>query len=112
MNEAARAIEAIRRTELEAAQRVEQAKTRAEEIVAEAKARAATMIEEGRRLGRESAQTKYEQALAGIEAEAARVRAEGLEAADRLKMSASTQLDELVDEMTEVVLAPPLERGK
>jgi vacuolar-type H+-ATPase subunit H len=112
MNDAARALESIRRTELEAAQRVEQARTRAEEIVTEAKARALSIVEEGRRKGRESAQARYAEAMAEIEDEGARIRREGIAEAEGLRSAASARIGELIDEMVDVVLAPPLERGK
>lgn len=112
MSETARSLEAIRRTELEAAQRIEQAKARAEEIVTEAKTRARAVVEEGRQRGRNSAQARYEEALARIEDEAATIRQEGAAQAAGLRSVASARIDELIAEMVEVVLAPPLERGK
>lgn len=111
MNEAGQSLEAIRRTELEAAQRVEEARARSDDIVTEARARARELVEEGRRRGREEAKRLLEAAKREAELEADQIRARGLAEAECLTRKAGESFDELVDALVEVVLAPPRERG-
>jgi vacuolar-type H+-ATPase subunit H len=112
MNDAAHALEQIRRTEMEAARRVEEARTRATEIGKSAEQEARRMIDEGRQRGLEAARRRHQEGLAEAEAEAERIRAGGVAKADELIMLTEENVGRLVDEMAEVVLAPPLERGK
>jgi ATP synthase H subunit len=110
MSEAGETLEAIRRTELEAARWVEEARDRSVEIVTGARARAREMVEEGRRRGRETARRRLEEAKERSELEADEVRAGGVAEAQGLARHAEERMDMLVDVLVEVVLAPPREK--
>jgi vacuolar-type H+-ATPase subunit H len=112
MNEATRALEQIRRTELEAAQHVEEARARANEIETEARAQVRRIVEEGRERGRLAARQRLDAALEGAGTEAAAIRARGESEARVLGESAEGPMDQLIAEMVRVVLAPPSEPGK
>lgn len=111
MNEASHTLEEIRRTELEAAQRVEDARSQADEIRAGARARRRELVEEGRHKGRKTAQLRLERARAELEAETEAVRDRGVADAERLTRLAEAKLDPLVEALTALVLAPPREQG-
>ncbi len=104
MNEASRALEEIRRTELDAARRLEDARERSSQVVAEATARARSLVEEGRERGRARARSRLDEAVAGAEVEAEAIRAQAIEDAEHLIGSAENQVDAVVDRMVEVVL--------
>jgi vacuolar-type H+-ATPase subunit H len=99
MSEAGETLEAIRRTELEAARWVEEARDRSVEIVTGARAR-----------GRETARRRLEEAKERSELEADEVRAGGVAEAQGLARHAEERMDMLVDVLVEVVLAPPREK--
>lgn len=112
MNEASRAIEEIRRAELEAAQHVEEARTKASEMKANASAEGLSLVAEGRRRGRDVARERHEAAIRDATEAAEAIRAvTGLDR-DTLKEAAGESKDLLVAEMVRAVLAPPSEPGK
>ena len=112
MNEATRALEQIRRTELEAAQHVEEARARADEIETEARARFGRMVEEGHERGRLAARQRLDEALEEAGTEAAAIVARGQSEARALAGSAEGPMETLIAEMVRIVLAPPSEKGK
>lgn len=112
MNEASRALEKIRHTELDAARRVEDARERSSQIVAEATASARRLVEEGRERGRASARHRLAEAVAGAEAEAESIRARALAEAEGLFDSVKSEIGALVDQMVEAVLTVSDETGE
>lgn len=112
MNEATHALEEIRRTELETARHVEEARARAKEIEAEAKAEGRRLVDEGRERGRAAARRHLEETLEGTEKVAAKVRARAKSEAEALGHAAARSMDVLIEEMVGVLLAPPSEPGK
>ncbi|GEM_PF-1774124 len=112
MNEATRALEQIRRTELEAAQHVEEAHVRAGEIETEARARVRRIIEEGRERGRLAARRRLDAELEEAGTEAAAILQRGESEGRALGESAEGPMETLIAEMVRVVLAPPSEKGK
>lgn len=112
MSEAASALEQIRRTEMAAARKVEEARVRATEIAAEAEREARRIVDDGKQRGMEAARLRYQEGVDDAEAEAAAIRAAGIADADQLVTLGKERVEALVEEMVEVVLAPPLERGK
>lgn len=107
MNEASQTLEEIRRTEMDAARTVDEARERSAEIVARARARGREMVEEGRQRGRETAQRRLDDAQSEMGAEADAIRSRGEAAAADLARSAEERLEALVADLVEVVLAPP-----
>lgn len=112
MNEASRALEEIRHTELEAARRVEEARAHSAEIVSDARGRAHELVEAARRRGREAAERHMETARADVEAEANELAQRGETGARALRESASRRMGQLVDSLVEVVLSPPEDGGE
>jgi vacuolar-type H+-ATPase subunit H len=112
MNEATLALEEIRRTELEAAQHAEDARSRANEIEVEARAQIRRIVEEGRERGRHSARRRLEAAIEEAEAQAAEIGLRGEAEVGKLRESASEPIKVLIEEMVRVVLEPPSEPGK
>lgn len=112
MNEATRALQEIRRTELEAAQHVEEARTHAKEILAEARVQSRRLVDEGRERGRVTAGRRLEEKLEETETVAETIRARSESEARALGESAAESIGLLIEEMVRVVLAPPSEQGK
>ncbi|MEA1904138.1 MAG: hypothetical protein U9N56_11515 [Actinomycetota bacterium] len=112
MNEATHALEEIRRTELEAARHIEDARTQAAEIVAQAKAQSRLIADEGRERGMAAARNRLERALEEAAAEAATIRARNESQSKTLGKLAAESMESLIEEMVSVVLAPPSEPGK
>lgn len=112
MTEASHALEEIRRTELEAARRVEEARERAAEIEATARSRARRLVEEGREHGRAAARDRLRAIVEEAEEQAEEIRARSAADGEELRDSAMGSVDSLVVEMVRVVLAPPSEPGK
>lgn len=110
-NEASHTLEEIRRTEMEAARTVDEARERAAEIVAGARARGREMVEEGRQRGRDTARRRLEGARRKMGAEADAIRSRGESEAADLSRSAEDRLGALVSDLVELVLAPPREQG-
>lgn len=112
MNQASHVLEQIRRTELEAARHVDQARAEAEEIVNEARAHARRLVEEAREKGREDAHHHLETVVAEAEEEAAGIRDHGVVEAAELSESTGGSMGPVIEEMVRVVLAPPAEPGR
>ena len=112
MNDAGQALEQIRRTELAAAQMLDEARHQAEQMRSEAKAAAARAVDEGRRRGVVAAEARLRDALEEAERQAADIGANSASQAKVLVESAQGSIGALIEEMVAVVLAPPSERGK
>lgn len=112
MSHAADALERIRRTELAAAQEVEEAKERAEEILASARAEARAIRSRAEEEGRERARQHYDSSLARAEEEAEGIRRRGEDEAQDLLDSVSEHIEPIREAMVATVLAPPREEGK
>ena len=112
MNEATHALEEIRRTELEAARHVEEARDRAREIEADARARSRQVVDEARERGRAAARQRLEATFEESEADATAILARSESEAQALGDAVAGSMGRLIEEMVRVVLAPPSERGK
>jgi vacuolar-type H+-ATPase subunit H len=112
MNEATRALEEIRRTELETAQHVEMARARASEIEADARAEGHRIVDEGRERGRTTARRLLEKTLEETKRVAETIRAQSESEARKLGEDAGESMGLLIEEMVGVVLEPPSEPGK
>lgn len=111
MNEASRALDQIRHTELDAARLLEDAREKSALIIAEASARARALVDEGRERGRAEAHRRYNEEVAKAEAEAERIQTQAISEAEELIGSIETQIAPLVDRMVEEVLAVTDEAG-
>lgn len=107
MNDATAAVDAIRRTELDAARRIEAAKEDAERMVADARIRVRRLEDEGEERGRARAEERIERERADALREADRIVSRGVEAAASLKEEADGMVAELVAALVDAVLAPP-----
>ena len=112
MNEATRALEEIRQTELAAARRIDEARAEAEEIAARARAESRRIVEAGRERGMAEARRRLQTALDEANSEAAVIRASAVPGSMTREVATSETLEALVEEMVRVVLAPPSEPGK
>lgn len=112
MNDATGALDAIRRTELQAARREQAARKKAEEMIDAARVEAERIKDAAGDEGRSLADRRFDAAIAEAEDEAQRVRARGEAEAAALLDVPEQKIDEVVEAMVAVVLAPPVERGK
>lgn len=112
MNDATRALEEIRRTELEAAQQVEKARTKASEIEANARTESRRIVAEGRQRGRATAGRLLEEMIEETERVAETIRVRSHLKAQALSEAGTEAMGLLIEEMVGVVLAPPSEPGK
>lgn len=111
-NEATRALEEIRRAEMEAARHVEAARAEAAEMEEQARAEGRLLVAEGRKRGRQAAQERYESAIEEAMEAAAAVRAGGKAEERSRNQIAAQSMELLVEEMARALLAPPSEPGK
>lgn len=112
MSETVRALHAIRVAELEAARRVEQARDAAAESLATARREHAQTVADAERRGRAEAERRFDAAVEAAEGEAEAIVA-GCDARVRdLRRAAAPYVQSAVDEMVDLLLAPPLEKGK
>lgn len=112
MNEASRVLEEIRRTELEAAREIEEARTNAGEIVEQARDQARRLVEEARERGRRDARRHLEEAIEEAEERGATIRDDGAAEAEQLSKATAGMMEPVIEEMVQVVLAPPAEPGR
>ncbi len=105
------AVQQIREHELEVARSIEAARTAAGESVRSARVEARTMVEAARREGREAARARYEERVAAAHEEAGRIRDGAELAIRRLHGEAAPFVEEAVDAMVELLLAPPEEES-
>lgn len=110
MNDATEVVETIRRTELAAARRVEEARDEADRLLTEARATARRLEEEAEAAGRERARSRLEEERAAAAEEASRITTEGASEATELKATADEVVGDLVDALVEALLAPPSQR--
>lgn len=111
MNKASHALEEIRRTEMEAARRVEDSRIQGEQIVEEAREAARRLVDTAREEGRQEAHRRLERAIAEAEARAASIRTQGLAGTAQVAGITDESLGPVIEEMVKVVLAPPSEPG-
>lgn len=112
MSEAARALDAIRVAELEAARCLEEARTEAAEAIVSARRQAAQAVSDGKRRGRDEAQRRFQAVIAAAEDQARSILA-GCEAREEdLQRAAAPHREAAVAAMVDLLLAPPLEEGK
>ena len=109
MTDAERAIASIRRTELQAAQRVEAARARAEEIRSEARAEARRLHRDAEARGRIRAQERLAEAHRAAEEDAEKIREIGLRDAAVLGAQPAGRMGELVEALLDAVLPSPAE---
>ena len=112
MSDAARVLDAIRVEELEAARRLEQARTEAEDALASARREAVKAVAEGKRRGRDEAQRRIEAAIAAAEEESRSVLAGCEVREEELWKGAAPHREAAVEAMVDLLLAAPLEEGK
>jgi vacuolar-type H+-ATPase subunit H len=105
------AVQQIREHELEVAQSIEAARTAAEETVSAARVEARTIVEAARRKGREAARARYEEKVAVAQEAAAQTRDGAELAIRRLQQDAAPFVEEAVDAMVQLLLAPPEEES-
>jgi len=105
------AVQQIREHELEVALSIEAAKTAAEETVKAARVEARTIVEAARREGREAARALYEERVAAAQEVAARTRDGAELAIRRLQQDAAPFVEEAIDAMVQMLLAPPEEES-
>lgn len=106
------ALHAIRDIELEMARRVEAARTAAEEAVRAARVRERAELAAAQERGRAEASQRLARAVANAEADAAEIRSDGKRRVAALEASLRGKLDDVVEQLVDLVLAPPLEEGK
>ncbi len=105
------AVQQIREHELEVALSVESAKSAAEESVRAARVEVRAIVEAARKEGRETARARYEERVAAAHEEAARIRDGADLAIRRLQQDAAPFVEEAIDAMVELLLAPPEEES-
>ena len=105
------AVQQIREHELEVALSIEAAKTEAEESVKAARVEARTIVEAARLEGREAARIRYEDRVAAAHEEAAQIRSGAELAIRRLRQDAAPFVEEAIDAMVELLVAPPEEES-
>ena len=105
------AIQQIREHELEVALSIEVAKTAAEVSVKAARVEARTIVEAARKKGREAAGIRYEERVAAAHEEAAKIRNGAELAIQRLRQDAAPFVEEAIDAMIELLVAPPEEES-
>jgi vacuolar-type H+-ATPase subunit H len=97
------ALTAVQRLENALEQR-DGARDVAEDALAAARAEADRLLADARRAGQKAGRRRFDALVAGAEAEAAAIRAEGSARADELRSRASAERDELIAELTELLL--------
>lgn len=112
MSETARALDAIRIAELEAARRVERARADAAASLAAAHRDSARVVADARARGRSEARRRLETAVADAEREAEVILASCDGRIEAVRRAAAPHLPAAVAEMVDLLLAPPLEEGK
>ena len=112
MSETARALHAIRVAELEAARRIERARVDAAASLEVARKEHARLVEDAEQRGRTEAERRFAAAVAEAEREAEAILAGCDDLVRSLRRAAEPYLATAVDDMVELLLAPPLERGK
>ena len=105
------AVQQIREHELEVALSIEAAKTAAEKNVKAARVEARTIVEAARREGREAARVLYEERVAAAQVVAAQTRDGAELAIRRLQQDAAPFVEEAIDAMVQMLLAPPEEES-
>lgn len=106
------ALHAIRNVELEMARRVEAATLAADETVRTARVRERAEFAGAEERGRAEAARRLAEAIAIAEADAAEIRRSGARRVTELESSVAGRLEDVVDELVDLVFAPPLEEGK
>ena len=112
MSETAEALHAIRVAELEAARRVEQARSDAAEALAAVDRERARTVAGARERGRTEARRRLDAAVADAEREAELILASCDARIESLRHAAEPHLSTAVTAMVDLLLAPPLEEGK
>jgi len=106
------ALHAIRDFELEMARRVEAARSAADETVRAARTRERVEFAAAEERGRAEAARRLAAAIADAEADAVEVRRNSTRRVADLEASVHDRLDDVVEQLVALVLAPPLEEGK
>ncbi len=112
MSETTDALHAIRVAELDAARRIEQARADAAESVAAARREQAELVAEARLHGRADARRRLDLAVAEADRAAEAILAGCDARVESLRRAAEPHLARAATEMVDLLLAPPLERGK
>lgn len=98
-------LAAIREAEMEAAVRLEAARSDADAAVVEAHRRGQRLVEQARQEGMEEASRRYAAAIAAAEREAASISAD--QRIEEVRSAVTPRIPRLVDAMMELILAPP-----
>lgn len=101
----------IRVAEMEAAQRLDEARKDSEVRVNEARKTAKSLIEEAVRRGQATSVSRYEDRVAAAESEAQRIRAEAQAQAARSRSTLQPRVDELAEALVGLVTRSQGERG-
>ena len=112
MNGAEAALEAIRTLEREAAQQVAAARREQDDLLAAARRDAARAVAAARHRGKETARQRFEATLAEAQKQARGVVDDGRQRAAALREAAEPHRETAVAAMVELLLAPPIEKGK
>jgi len=112
MTETAQALDAIRRVELETAQRLESARADGITAIVEARRRATVTVAEAKARGLEEARRRYDSTVAGAREEARSIAADGTARAEQLRTRTAPGREAAIDAMVDLLVAPPMEEGK
>ena len=106
------ALHAIRDLELEMARRIEAAESAAAETIRHARAQERALLAAAEQRGVAEADRRFKEAVGRAEADAEAIRADGSTRVAGLRERVESRLGDLVDELVDLVVAPPLEEGK
>lgn len=112
MSETERALHSIRVAELDAARRIEQARVDAAESLDATRREHTQVIVDAERRGRAEAERRFTAAVEEAEREAETILAGGDARIHSLRHAAEPHLPTAVTAMVDLLLAPPLEKGK
>ena len=112
MSETERVLHAIRVAELDAARRIEHARADAAESLAAARRDHTQAIVDAQQRGRAEAERRFADTVAAAERQAEAILAGGDDRVRSLREAAEPHLPAAVAEMVDLLLAPPLEKGK
>ena len=106
------ALHAIRDLELEMARRVEAAEAAGAEAVRAARVQERALLAAAEQRGVAEADRRFEEAVGRARADAESIRTDGSARVAGLRESVDGRLGDLIDELVDLVVAPPLEEGK
>ena len=112
MSDAGHVLEEIRVVELETARQIETAREDAEAARRDARRQAAEEVAAAKQRGTETAGRRFEAAVAAAEADADSILAACDEREEALRRAAAPHREAAVTAMVELLVSPPLEKGK